>query len=72
MTPDNRLFGIQTHTWDLQTEWFNSAIAVLARSQHSAAGYWQEGEGIRQITGLERQNQRIEGAERHRYFGLMI
>ncbi|MDB6427445.1 hypothetical protein [Curtobacterium sp. 20TX0008] len=72
MTPDDRLFGMQTRTWGLPTEWCNSAIDALARFQYSAEEHRQEGEAIRQITGLERQTQRIEGAERHRYIGLIV
>jgi hypothetical protein len=72
VNPEDRLFGTQTRTWGLQTEWCNTAIDALARFQYSTEQYRQEGEAIRQITGLEHETQRIEGAERHRYIGLIV
>lgn len=72
MDERDRLFGIQTRTWGLQTEWCNTAIDALARFQYSVDEYRQDGEAIRQITGLEHETKHIDGAERHRYIGLII
>jgi len=70
--PEDRLFETQTRTWGLQTEWCNTAIDALARFQYSVEQYREEGEAIRQITGLEHETQHIDRVERHRYIGLII